>query len=94
MLHHNTNMPVSLEAMIALFYKRKIEWRLGTLCKAVSVVDMRLLPWCHNNCFRRMLGACEAKTAIAGRCMHLPDNTHPTVAETPDNYVLQLVEIL
>ena len=80
--------------MMVPFYERKIEWRLGGICKAAGIGDVRNLPRCHNNCFRWMLGACEAKEGYPTRCKARPENIHPSAKETPDDYAVQLVQML
>ena len=94
MPNRNTNMHAVLEIMMAPFYANKIEWRLGTICKAAGIEDMRLLPRCHNNCFRWMLGSCEGKEGDARRCKNKPENSHPKAEHVPDDYAVQLAQLL
>ena len=94
MRHRNKDMHTALKTMMAPFYKNKIEWRLGTICKAAGIADMRLLPRCHNNCFRWMLGSCESKEGDARRCKNRPENTHCKAEHIPDDYAVQLVQLL
>ena len=94
MPHRNINMHAVLEMMMAPFYANKIEWCLGTICKAAGIEDMLLLPRCHNKCFRWMLGSCEEKYGDARRCTNKPENSHPKAKHVPDDYAVQLVQLL
>ena len=94
MRHRNKEMHAVIKTMMAPFYDNKIEWHLGTLCRAAGIPDMRVLPRCNNNCFRWMLGSCEGKEGEPGRCKQRPENLHPKAGDIPDDYAVQLVELL
>ena len=94
MPYRNKNIHAALEIMMDPFYANKIQWWLGTICKATGIAGMRLLSQCQSNCFRWMLGLCESKSGDSARCMWQPENRHPTAAENPDNYATRLAEIL
>ena len=94
MKHRNRDMHAVLQTMMEPFYANKIEWRLGTICKAAGIEDMRLLPRCHNNCFRWMLGSCEHREGGEKRCKKKPENSHPKAEHIPDDYACQLAQLL
>ena len=88
------DMHATLASVMAPLYEKNIDWRLGSLCRAAGVEDMRLLPRCRNYCFRWMLGMCEGKPNDITRCKYRPEHLHPKGSTVPDDYAVQLAQLL
>ena len=94
LLHRNMDMHATLASVMAPLYEKNIDWRLGSLCRAAGVEDMRLLPRLHNYCFRWMLGMCEHKPGDPARCKYRPEHLHPRSNKVPDDYAVKLGQLL
>lgn len=69
-------------------------WRLNSLCRDAGMYVMMRLPRSDNNCYRWILGACESQPGNPSRCIVKAENRHPTAAQVPNDYAIQLQQAL